>query len=190
MYCPERAYLFCSSTAFLSGNTLLGKSDFLTNSFSCALLSQQPWCKAKLILRDHALVELVQINFLKIVWAQMCIMLSSVAAHNLQFIFLNSMTLLSLISMAWTFCNVMRAQKDDTNWALPNSVRQYQVSVLRLLQVTVRAIGLNFRDVLNILGMYPGDPGPPGGDCAGVVADVGPGKHVPSIQSRLPSQNA
>ena len=25
------------------------------------------------------------------------------------------------------------------------------------------------RDVLNVLGMYPGDPGPPGGDCAGVV---------------------
>ena len=44
-----------------------------------------------------------------------------------------------------------------------------------LLQVTVRAIGLNFRDVLNILGMYPGDPGPPGGDCSGIVAEVGPG---------------
>jgi acyl transferase domain-containing protein len=29
-----------------------------------------------------------------------------------------------------------------------------------LLQV--RAVGLNFRDVLNVLGMYPGDPGPPG----------------------------
>ena len=42
-------------------------------------------------------------------------------------------------------------------------------------QVTVRAIGLNFRDVLNILGMYPGDPGPPGGDCSGIVAAVGPG---------------
>ena len=33
----------------------------------------------------------------------------------------------------------------------------------------VKAVGLNFRDVLNVLGMYPGDPGPPGGDCAGVV---------------------
>ena len=29
-----------------------------------------------------------------------------------------------------------------------------------------RAWGLNFRDVLNVLGMYPGDPGDPGGDCA------------------------
>ena len=33
----------------------------------------------------------------------------------------------------------------------------------------VKAVGLNFRDVLNVLGMYPGDPGAPGGDCAGVA---------------------
>lgn len=39
----------------------------------------------------------------------------------------------------------------------------------------VRAVGLNFRDVLNVLGMYPGDPGAPGNDCAGVIAAVGPG---------------
>jgi hypothetical protein len=43
------------------------------------------------------------------------------------------------------------------------------------VQVSVMAVGLNFRDVLNILGMYPGDPGDPGGDCAGVVAAVGAG---------------
>ncbi len=42
-------------------------------------------------------------------------------------------------------------------------------------QVSVRAVGLNFRDVLNVLGMYPGDPGPPGGDCAGIVTAVGKG---------------
>ena len=28
--------------------------------------------------------------------------------------------------------------------------------------LAVSAVGLNFRDVLNVLGMYPGDPGPPG----------------------------
>ena len=39
--------------------------------------------------------------------------------------------------------------------------------------LTVKAVGLNFRDVLNVLGMYPGKPGPPGGDCAGVVSAVG-----------------
>ena len=37
----------------------------------------------------------------------------------------------------------------------------------------VRAVGLNFRDVLNVLGEYPGDPGPPGGDMAGIVSGVG-----------------
>ena len=41
--------------------------------------------------------------------------------------------------------------------------------------VSVRAVGINFRDVLNVLGMYPGDPGPPGGDCSGVVVQVAPG---------------
>ena len=34
-------------------------------------------------------------------------------------------------------------------------------------------MGLNFRDVLNVLGEYPGDPGPPGGDCAGMLSAVG-----------------
>ena len=41
--------------------------------------------------------------------------------------------------------------------------------------VEVHAVGLNFRDVLNVLGMYPGDPGPPGADCAGVVTATGAG---------------
>ena len=39
----------------------------------------------------------------------------------------------------------------------------------------VCAVGLNFRDVLNVLGMYPGDPGAPGADCAGVVTAIGAG---------------
>ena len=42
------------------------------------------------------------------------------------------------------------------------------------VQVRVEAAGVNFRDVLNVLGLYPGDPGPVGGDYAGVVAEVGP----------------
>ena len=37
----------------------------------------------------------------------------------------------------------------------------------------MRAVGLNFRDVLNVLGAYPGDPGPPGSDCAATVARLG-----------------
>ncbi len=42
-------------------------------------------------------------------------------------------------------------------------------------QIAVRGQGLNFKDVLNVLGMYPGDPGPPGLDCAAVVTAVGVG---------------
>src|SRR5438105_1333684 len=38
-----------------------------------------------------------------------------------------------------------------------------------------RCAGLNFRDVLNALGLYPGDAGPLGGECAGVVSAVGAG---------------
>src|SRR5690625_259791 len=43
------------------------------------------------------------------------------------------------------------------------------------VQVRVEAAGLNFRDVLNVLGLYPGDPGPVGGDFAGVVTALGEG---------------
>src|SRR5262249_32704249 len=40
------------------------------------------------------------------------------------------------------------------------------------VRVAVHAAGLNFRDVLDALGMYPGDAGPLGGEGAGVVIDV------------------
>jgi NADPH:quinone reductase-like Zn-dependent oxidoreductase len=43
------------------------------------------------------------------------------------------------------------------------------------VEVQVKAVGINFRDLLNVLGMYPGDPGAPGGDFAGIVARVPPG---------------
>ena len=36
--------------------------------------------------------------------------------------------------------------------------------------VAVEAVGLNFRDVLNVLGLYPGDAGMPGSDVAGRIA--------------------
>ena len=36
-----------------------------------------------------------------------------------------------------------------------------------MVELAVHAVGVNFRDVLNVLGMYPGDPGEPGSDCAG-----------------------
>jgi polyketide synthase 12/myxalamid-type polyketide synthase MxaB len=43
------------------------------------------------------------------------------------------------------------------------------------VRIAVEAAGLNFRDVLNVLGMYPGDPGPLGGECTGTIEAVGPG---------------
>jgi myxalamid-type polyketide synthase MxaB len=43
------------------------------------------------------------------------------------------------------------------------------------VEIEVAATGLNFRDVLNVLGLYPGDPGPLGGECSGVIAAVGEG---------------
>src|SRR6185312_6435467 len=47
------------------------------------------------------------------------------------------------------------------------------------IEIAVQATGLNFKDLLAVLGMYPGDPGPLGGECAGVVSGVGPGvSHV------------
>jgi len=41
------------------------------------------------------------------------------------------------------------------------------------VEIAVEASALNFRDVLNALGMYPGDPGPLGGECSGRVVAVG-----------------
>jgi NADPH:quinone reductase-like Zn-dependent oxidoreductase/NADP-dependent 3-hydroxy acid dehydrogenase YdfG len=43
------------------------------------------------------------------------------------------------------------------------------------VEIRVECTGLNFRDVLNVLGMYPGDAGPLGSECAGVVEAVGEG---------------
>lgn len=46
--------------------------------------------------------------------------------------------------------------------------------------VRIRAAGLNFRDLLNALGMYPGDAGSLGGECSGEVIALGEG--VSSLQ--------
>ncbi|ORV60767.1 polyketide synthase [Mycobacterium europaeum] len=43
------------------------------------------------------------------------------------------------------------------------------------VQIRVEAAGLNFRDVLNVLGLYPGDPGLIGGDFSGIVTEIGAG---------------
>jgi acyl transferase domain-containing protein/D-arabinose 1-dehydrogenase-like Zn-dependent alcohol dehydrogenase/acyl carrier protein len=43
------------------------------------------------------------------------------------------------------------------------------------VQIRVEAAGLNFRDVLNVLGLYPGDAGLIGGDLSGIVTELGAG---------------
>jgi len=43
------------------------------------------------------------------------------------------------------------------------------------IEIRVHAAGLNFRDVLNVLGMYKGPSGPLGAECAGTVVRVGKG---------------
>ncbi|HKE18416.1 MAG TPA: SDR family NAD(P)-dependent oxidoreductase [Kofleriaceae bacterium] len=53
------------------------------------------------------------------------------------------------------------------------------------VRVAVRAAGLNFRDVLDALGMLPGDLGPLGSEGAGVVLEVGPGVTSPVPGDRV-----
>jgi acyl transferase domain-containing protein/acyl carrier protein len=43
------------------------------------------------------------------------------------------------------------------------------------VEIETLAWGLNFKDVLNALNLYPGNPGPLGGECAGRVTAVGEG---------------
>jgi acyl transferase domain-containing protein/NADPH:quinone reductase-like Zn-dependent oxidoreductase/acyl carrier protein/NADP-dependent 3-hydroxy acid dehydrogenase YdfG len=43
------------------------------------------------------------------------------------------------------------------------------------VRVGLRATGVNFRDVLTVLGVYPGPPGPLGLEGAGVILEAGPG---------------
>ncbi|MBI5563328.1 MAG: SDR family NAD(P)-dependent oxidoreductase [Chloroflexi bacterium] len=43
------------------------------------------------------------------------------------------------------------------------------------VEIAVQATGLNFKDVMNVLGMYPGDPGLLGGECAGTIVAIGDG---------------
>jgi polyketide synthase 12/myxalamid-type polyketide synthase MxaB/epothilone polyketide synthase D len=43
------------------------------------------------------------------------------------------------------------------------------------VEIRVDVSGVTFRDVLNVLDLYPGDPGPLGGECTGRVERVGAG---------------
>src|SRR3546814_1583739 len=51
------------------------------------------------------------------------------------------------------------------------------------VRIAVTDTGLNFRDVMNALGNYPGDGGQLGGECAGHVEAVGAG-----VEGLMPGQ--
>ena len=51
--------------------------------------------------------------------------------------------------------------------------------------IRVRAAGVNFRDVLMSLGLYPGPVPPLGSDCAGTIVAVGPGVTGWSVGDRV-----
>ena len=46
------------------------------------------------------------------------------------------------------------------------------------VEVAIDATGMNFRDLLNVLGLYPGDPGPMGGECSGRILRTGDGSRL------------
>ncbi|MFI4955263.1 MAG: SDR family NAD(P)-dependent oxidoreductase, partial [Gammaproteobacteria bacterium] len=54
-------------------------------------------------------------------------------------------------------------------------IEEKELKILNPDEVMIepRAVGLNFRDVLNAMNLYPGEPGPLGGDVAGIVKAVG-----------------
>ena len=53
------------------------------------------------------------------------------------------------------------------------------------VEVEVEATALNFRDVLNVLGMYPGDPGPLGVEFCGRIARLGEGGSVGNASYKI-----
>ncbi len=53
------------------------------------------------------------------------------------------------------------------------------------VRIRVLAAGLNFRDVLNALGMYPGGAGALGSEAVGVVVDTGPGVRGLAVGDRV-----
>lgn len=53
------------------------------------------------------------------------------------------------------------------------------------IEIQVEATGLNFRDVLNALGLYPGDAGALGLECAGTVVAIGAGVNNFQLGDRI-----
>ncbi len=77
-----------------------------------------------------------------------------------------------LVDAAESYALVVRERGSTDQLEFAPMVRQPPAA--GQVEIRARASGLNFRDVLNVLGLYPGAP-PLGGECAGVITRVGPG---------------
>jgi polyene macrolide polyketide synthase len=72
----------------------------------------------------------------------------------------------------WRLDSARRGSLDDLA-LLPSALAAAPLTG-RQVRLRVSAAGVNFRDVLNALGMYPGEAGPLGAEAAGVVLETGP----------------
>ena len=74
-----------------------------------------------------------------------------------------------------------RGTLDNLEWQpVPRTIPKF-----RQIEIQVEATGLNFRDVLNALGLYPGDPGALGLECAGKIVAIGVGVNNFQIGDRI-----
>jgi acyl transferase domain-containing protein/acyl carrier protein len=53
------------------------------------------------------------------------------------------------------------------------------------VEIQIYATGVNFRDILNVLGAYPGDPGALGSECAGKIVAIGEGVTDLQVNDRV-----
>lgn len=74
-------------------------------------------------------------------------------------------------SAAYRLEIIRRGQLDQVNLVAAEPAPPRAGEVLIRVQTT----GLNFRDILNVLDLYPGDPGALGGECVGEVVALGDG---------------
>ncbi|RYG97070.1 hypothetical protein EON65_53435, partial [archaeon] len=76
-------------------------------------------------------------------------------------------------------CSLVKSIKFSTRGKLENlkllteEPKEKDTRIPNGIVIATAAVSLNFRDVLNVLGMYPGDPGDPGCEFAGKVVAVG-----------------
>ncbi|MER7105375.1 SDR family NAD(P)-dependent oxidoreductase, partial [Streptomyces humidus] len=84
---------------------------------------------------------------------------------------------------AWHLGSAEKGTLDNLTLApFPEAAAELTAGQVR---ISVRAAGVNFRDVLNALGMYPGEAGLLGGEGAGVVTEVGPGVSGLTVGDRV-----